>query len=74
VESERGFQKGKRIGNHPAIAVWEANVQRSEVSMLVADRFIVKVDVRKAASDNEAEKLLVLLDIDRLNKLRPTTK
>jgi hypothetical protein len=74
VESAGGHQKGKRIGRYPAIVVWEANLHRSEVSTLVADRFIVKVDVRKASSDDEAEKLIVMLDIDRLNKLRPTTK
>jgi hypothetical protein len=73
-ESARGYQKGKRIGAHPAIAVWQARSKRSEVTMLVADRYVVKVDVRKAATDDEAEKLAVMLDIDGLAKLKPSAK
>jgi hypothetical protein len=73
-DSVRGYQKGKRIGAHPAIAVWQTRMSRSEVTMLVADRYVVKVDVRKATSDSEAEKLAVMLDIDGLAKLKPSAE
>jgi hypothetical protein len=73
-DSASGYQKGKRIGAHPAIAVWQTRMKRSEVTMLVADRFVVKVDVRQAATDDEAEKLAVMLDIDGLAKLKPSAE
>lgn len=73
-DSARGYQKGKRIGAHPAIAVWQARMRRSEVAMLVAGRYVVKVDVRKAETPDEAEKLALMLDIDRLAKLEPSAK
>jgi hypothetical protein len=73
-EGPNGYQKGKRIGDHPAMAVWEAHIHRSEVTMLVADRYVVKVDVRQAATDDEAEKLLMMLDIDALAKLARSSK
>jgi hypothetical protein len=71
-DSVRGYQKGKRIGAYPAIAVWQAYMKRSEVTILVADRYVVKVDVRKAATGDEAEKLALMLDIDGLAKLKPS--
>jgi len=73
-ESAGGYQKGKRIGAHPAIVVWETQTKRSELTMLVADRYVVKVDVRKASHDDEAEKLAIMLDIDGLAKLKPSAK
>jgi hypothetical protein len=73
-DSVRGYQKGKRIGANPAIAVWQTRMSRSEVTLLVADRYLVKVDVRKAATHDEAEKLAVMLDIDGLAKLKPSAE
>lgn len=73
-ESERGYQKGKRIGAHPAIAVWQTRLKNGNVTMLVADRYVVKVDVRQATTDDEAEKLAVMLDIDGLAKLKPSAQ
>jgi hypothetical protein len=69
-----GYQKGKRIDAYPATAVWDARTRRSEVMTLVADRYVVKVDVRKAAADDEAEKLAGLLDIRGLAKLKPSAE
>jgi hypothetical protein len=73
-DSTRGFKKGKRIADQPAIVEWHESTKHSEVTMLVAERYVVKADVRKAATDDEAEKLVGLLDIAGLAKLKPVAK
>jgi hypothetical protein len=73
-DSTRGFKKGKRIADQPAIVEWHTSTKHSELTMLVAERYVVKIDVRKAETDDEAEKLSGMLDIAGLAKLKPAAK
>lgn len=70
-DSTRGFKKGKRIGDHPAIVEWDESSKRSKVMILVGERYIVEVRVSDATANDAAEKLAAALDIAGLAKLKP---
>jgi hypothetical protein len=70
-DSTSGFKKGKKIDGHTAIVEWKEKSKQSEVTVLVADRFVVDIDVSKAASPEAAEALLKQLDLAKLTALKP---
>lgn len=73
-DSTRGFKKGKRISDQPAIVEWNENSKDSKATLLVAGRYIVNVEVRRAAANDAAEKLATQLDISGLAALVPAAE
>lgn len=73
-DSTRGYKKGKRVADQPAIAEWVEDRKQSSVTMLVGDRYIVSVRVRRATAHDDAEKLAAQLDIAGLAKLKPAAQ
>ena len=43
-ETETGYEKGTKIGDYPAFEKWNSESKDGELSVVVAKRFIVKVD------------------------------
>jgi len=71
-DSSRGFKKGKRIADHPAIVEWDESSKHSKVMMLVGDRYILEISVNHADANDSAEKLAALVNIAGLAALKPT--
>lgn len=69
-DSTRGFKKGKRVADSPAIVEWDERSKRSKLLVLVGDRYVVNIDIRNASSNDAAEKLAAELDLSGLAKLK----
>ena len=69
-DSTEGYKKGKKIQGHTAIVEWRKSGQRSNVVMLVGERFMLNVTVRPTDTVDDAEKAVALLDLDSLAKLK----
>jgi hypothetical protein len=70
-DSTSGFKKGKKIDGHSAIVEWKEKSKESDVTVLVADRFVVDIDVSKATSPEAGEALFKQLDLAKLSALKP---
>ena len=64
-ESSKGYEKSMKFGNHPGFIKWESMNQHSEITLLVGDRFIVKVETH-GLGENASQDLLSKLDLDKL--------
>jgi hypothetical protein len=53
-DTSRGIKKGTKVGGHNAILEWNRSSKRSRVTVLVADRFLVKISVDNANPDDAA--------------------
>lgn len=73
-DSTRGFKKGTRIADQPAIVEWVEKSKHSKATLLVGGRYIVNVEVRKADAMDAAEKLVTSLDIAALAQLQPAAQ
>lgn len=69
-DSTSGFKKGKKVAGHTAIVEWKEASKRSEATALIADRYVVKVEISKAASNDAAEALLQKIDLGKLAELK----
>lgn len=69
-DSSEGFKKGTKIAGHTAIVEWRDKSKRSEATALVGERFIVKVEVSKAAKPEAAQELLAQLNLTEIAKLK----
>jgi hypothetical protein len=68
-DSTAGFKKGKTIGGHPGVVEWKEKSKQGNVSLLVAQRFVVNVRIAKAQSSDEAETIASALKLDELAAL-----
>jgi hypothetical protein len=69
-DSSSGYKKGKKIAGYTAIVEWKERAKRSEVTMLLGERFVVNVEVDKAAKPDAAEAIAQSLKLDDLAKLK----
>jgi hypothetical protein len=58
------------VGSAPAVLEWHGSSQRSEVQLLVASRYLVKVWIRPATSQDEAVALARQLDLASIAAVR----
>jgi len=70
-DSSEGFKKGTKIEGNTAIAEWRERSKRSEVTMLVGERFVVKVEVNKAEKPEVAQDLIKKLPLTEIASLKP---
>lgn len=56
-DSSEGYRRGARIDGQTAIVEWNESSRRSQATVLVADRFVVAIEVRKAKADSDARQL-----------------
>lgn len=68
-DSSKGYRKGISIEGEKAIAEWRAPSKFSNINILVADRFLVTLNVSNA-SIGDAEKLAAHIDINGLRKIK----
>lgn len=71
-DSSEGYKKGTKIGGHTAIVEWHKDRQRSKAMLLVADRYMMEVEVTKTTTDDDAQKLAQAVGLDKLAGLQPT--
>jgi len=69
-DSSEGFKKGTKIAGNTAIVEWRDKSKHSEATALIGDRFIVKVEVSKAAKPEAAQELLAQLNLAEIAKLK----
>ena len=48
-ESSEGYEKSTTFGSYPAVEKWEADRKNGEFTIIVADRFVVKVEGQDVA-------------------------
>jgi hypothetical protein len=53
-DTSRGIKKGMKVGGNNAILEWNRSSKKSRVTVLVADRFLVKVSVDAANPEDAA--------------------
>lgn len=56
-DSSEGYRRGARIDGQTAIVEWDESSRRSKATVLVGDRFVVAIEVRKAKTDGDARQL-----------------
>lgn len=68
-DSTKGYNKGKDIGDHPAIVEWRKSSHRSSASLLVGGRFLLNISVTDTDQADAAESIAASLKLDALEKL-----
>lgn len=70
-DSSDGYKKGTKVAGHTAIVEWHKNRKNSKAMLLVADRYMMEVNVRGTTTPDDAEKLAVAIGLDKLAALQP---
>jgi hypothetical protein len=70
-DSSEGFKKGTKIDGHTAIVEWRDKAKRSEATALVGERFVLNVEISKAAAPEAAENVVKQMPLADLAKLTP---
>ena len=65
-ESTKGYEKSTKLGDFPAFEKWENADGRNEMTVLVADRFIVTVKTDKLG-EGSARKIAEGMDLKKLS-------
>jgi hypothetical protein len=65
-ESTKGYEKSTKLGDFPAYEKWENADARNEITVLVADRFIVTVKTDKLG-EGSARKIAEGMDLKKLS-------
>ena len=69
-ESTEGYERSTKIGGFPAHEKWQSGDERSEVTVLVADRFVVTTTTRGLGEDS-ARKIAESIDLKGLADKAP---
>ncbi|MGZ5384242.1 MAG: hypothetical protein ACXWH0_09695 [Acidimicrobiia bacterium] len=69
-ESTEGFERSTKVGGFPAYEKWRSDGEVSEVTVLVADRFVVTTNTRGLGEDS-AKKIAESLDLKGLADKAP---
>ena len=64
-ESTEGFERSTKVGGYPAYEKWRSAGEESEVTILVADRFVVTTNTRGLGEDS-AKRLAESIDLKEL--------
>ena len=65
-----GFKRATKVAGHPGLEDWNAPSKRGEVTVLVAERFIVKASAHDVASIDVVRKVVETVDIGKLAALK----
>jgi hypothetical protein len=65
-ETDRGYEKGVKIGEHPGWEKWDAEDRDGELNAIIDDRFIVQIEGRQIDS---MKVLHAVMDSTNLKKL-----
>lgn len=68
--SDDGYKKAMRIAGHPAFESWEKDGKRAEVTVVVANRFVVAAKGRDVDSTEPVRKLIEAIDIGKLAAIK----
>ena len=69
-ESTEGFERSTKVGDFPAFEKWSSAGEESEVTILVADRFVVTTTTRGLGEDS-AKKIAERIDLKELASKAP---
>ena len=69
-ESTEGFERSTKVGGFPAYEKWRSAGEESEVTILVADRFVVTTNTRGLGEDS-AKKIAESIDLKGLADKAP---
>ena len=64
-ESSRGYEKSQKFGDHPGFVKWENDSKHGEITVLVGDRFILKIETYDLPED-AAQDILSKIDMGKL--------
>lgn len=70
IDSPEQQRRGVTVGNHPAVLKWRRHDNRSQVQILVGNRYLLQLEVRPAATPDEAMRLAGHLDLSGLAAVR----
>ncbi len=67
---DHGFKRATKVGGHPGMEDWNTPSKRGEVTVLVAQRFLVKATAHDVASIDVVRKAVETVDIGKLAALK----
>lgn len=68
--SDEGYKKAGTIAGSPGFESWEKNAKRGEVTVIVANRFVVQAKGRRVASVDSVKKAIETIDLAKLATLK----
>lgn len=68
--SDDGYKKAGTIAGSPGFESWEKNANRGEVTVIVANRFVVQAKGRRVASVDSVKKAIETIDLAKLATLK----
>ena len=68
--SDDGYKKAGTIAGSPGFESWEKDAKRGEVTVIVANRFVVQAKGRRVASIDSVKKAVETIDLAKLATLK----
>jgi len=68
--SDDGYKKAGTIAGSPGFESWEKDAKKGEVTVIVANRFIVQATGRHVASIDPVKKALESVDLTKLATMK----
>ena len=68
--SDDGYKKAGTIAGSPGFESWEKDANRGEVTVIVANRFVVQATGRRVANINPVKKAVETIDLAKLATLK----
>ena len=69
-DSSEGVKKGVKVSGQPGLLEWRKARKRGKLTILIADRFLLKLSLEPSEEPDEVVKLAADLALDKLAKLK----
>lgn len=68
--SSDGYKKAVTVAGHPGFEEWSKNSKHGQITVVVANRFLVKADADEVENTDPARKLIETVDLRKLAALK----